>query len=85
MSLKFREKLVDLVEKLILSVTDVIYSCLSDMLFDILCETHINIGHGGTDRMITLLNCLHKNVTQSDIKLSGMFGISSTTDEVCDF
>ncbi|XP_035207888.1 KRAB-A domain-containing protein 2-like [Stegodyphus dumicola] len=48
---------------------DVIFYCSSDMLFDIIYETHVSIGHGGRDHIIKQLNRRYKNITQNDIKL----------------
>lgn len=61
------------VEKLILPLSDknpdIKYYCSVEDLFDKLYEAHINIGHGGRDRMIKELKRQYKNIKQKEINL----------------
>ncbi|XP_014614939.1 PREDICTED: KRAB-A domain-containing protein 2-like [Polistes canadensis] len=45
------------------------YYIADSELFNVLHETHINIGHEGSDRMMKELSSKYKNVTRKDIEL----------------
>ncbi|CAG5042391.1 unnamed protein product [Parnassius apollo] len=63
---------IDQKSKLIFPVKDttstiIYYACRSE-LFDILHEAHIQIGHGGRDRMMKEVGSHYKNITRKDVE-----------------
>ncbi|CAG5046687.1 unnamed protein product [Parnassius apollo] len=63
---------IDQKSKLIFPVKDttstIIYYACDSELFDILHEAHIQIGHGGRDRMMKEVGSHYKNITRKDIE-----------------
>ncbi|CAK1589526.1 unnamed protein product [Parnassius mnemosyne] len=63
---------IDQKSKLIFPVKDttstIIYYACDRELFDILHEAHIQIGHGGRDRMMKEVGSHYKNITRKDIE-----------------